>query len=159
MSKHASMKRHEIAFSSLCKQRLWICLEQLQWYALISAGMFWTQVHGGTNRFRQLSLTWGLKRKTALIHKRREVARLREVLLVGVQVCLHVVQVPLVTRGGRQLLLVCGVVVLRVEGGRFICRHEVLRHKRGDRVRARGVKYSQTEGRGGEKSGTHLTYF
>lgn len=86
----------------------------------------------GSKRVRQLSLTWSLMRKTVLLNKGCEVAWLREVLLVRVQICIHVVQgCPLMTGGGGQLLFVCGVVVLLVEGGRFICGRHVLQHKGG----------------------------
>lgn len=72
-------------------------------------------------------LTWSLLREAVLIHKRRNVARLREVLLIGAQFWVHVLQrPPLVAGGGRQLLLVCGVVVCRVERGGLVCRHGIL---------------------------------
>lgn len=85
-------------------------------------------------------------RKTVLINKGREVARLRKVLLVRVQVCIHVMQGPLMTGGGGQLLLVCGVVVLWVVGGCFICGRRILQHKGGgrDRVRGKREEYRQT---------------
>lgn len=109
-----------------------VCL----WYALISVS-FYLDTGGrrykeGSERARQLSLTWSLMRKTVLVNKGRKVRWLGEVLLVRVQVGLHVVQgCPLLTGGGGQLLLVRGVVVLLVEGGRFICGRGILKHSGG----------------------------
>lgn len=77
-------------------------------------------------------------RKTVLVNEGCEVAWLREVLLVGVQIRIHVVQCrPLVTGGGGQLLLVCGVVILLVEGGSFIHGRRILQRRGGggDRVK------------------------
>lgn len=42
------------------------------------------------------------------------------------------------TGGGGQLLLVCGVVVLQVVGGCFVCGRRLLQHKGGGRDRVRG---------------------
>lgn len=103
-----------------------------------------------SRRVRQLSLTWSLGRKTVLINKGSEVAWLREVLLVRVQIRIHVVQGgPLVTGGGGQLLLVCGVVVLWAEGGSFICGRKILQHEDGanDRIGGKREKYRQTTAR------------
>lgn len=112
-----------------------------------------------SKRVRQLSLTWSLLRKTVLVNKGREVARLREVLLVRVQFCIHVVQGPLMTGGGGQLLLVCGVVVLRVVGGCFICGRRLLQHKGGDRDSQReegGIQADNSERDVQRVLGTHL---
>lgn len=89
---------------------------------------------------RELILTWSLGRKTVLIDEGREVGRLREVLLVRVQICFHVVQGgPLVTGGGGQLLLVRGMVVLWPQRGSFICGRRIL-------PRREGESYEVTEG-------------
>lgn len=99
------------------------------WYALNSVYLDtggW-RYKEGSERVRRLSLTWSLMRKTVLVNKGREVARLREVLLVGVQLCIHVVQSrPLVTGGGCQLLFIGGVI-----GGRIVYRRRILEHKGG----------------------------
>lgn len=119
------------------------------WYALISVRIYMDtgdrRHKGESKRVRQLSLTWSLMRKSVLINKGCEVTWPREVLLVGVQFCIHVVKgSPLMTGGGGQLLFVCGVVVLWV-GGRFICGRKILQCKGGgsERVRWNREKYRQ----------------
>lgn len=99
------------------------------------------------------SLTWSLRGKTVLVHKGREVARLRKVLLVRVQLRVHVLQGrPLVAGGGGQLLLVCGVVVLRVGGG-FVRQRRILQG--GDVSGGRRQTVERHQRRLDEEGGTH----
>lgn len=100
------------------------------WYALISVNFYldtggW-RYKGELKRAKQLSLTWNLMRKAVLINKGCKVTWLREVLMVRVQFCIHVMQgSPLMAGGGGQLLFVCGMVILWV-GGRFVCGCRIL---------------------------------